>query len=189
MLLEIMEQESPLDEKKMSKNMKNKIPSSITAFRLSCVPLLFLLVTSGLWFLGAGLFLVLIGSDFLDGFLARKWGISSKVGTYFDVTTDFVFVFSLFIAWMLKGFCPSWILIVIAVIFAQFIVTSLYSEEIYDPVGKYFGSLLYGAAGLRFVLSGQIFYGIVTVGIVVSAAASATSRTIFFIKTARAKPN
>ena len=172
----------------MPKNTKNKIPSAITAFRLSCVPLLFLLVSSGLLFFGACLFLVLLGTDFADGFLARKWGISSKIGTYFDVTTDFIFVFSLFVAWMLKGFCPSWVLIVIAVTFGQFIVTSLYSEEIYDPVGKYFGSLLYGAAGLRFILSGQLFYDIVTLGIVISAATSVTSRAIFFTKTVRTKP-
>jgi phosphatidylglycerophosphate synthase len=172
----------------MPKNTKNKVPSAITAFRLACIPLLFLLVTNDLLFFGACLFLVLLGTDFADGFLARKWGVLSRKGTYFDVTTDFIFAFSLFMAWMSKGFCPSWILIVIAVIFVQFIVTSRYSEEIYDPVGKYFGSLLYGAAGLRFILSGQLFYNIVTAGIVISAAASATSRAIFFIKTMRAKP-
>jgi phosphatidylglycerophosphate synthase len=173
----------------MPKNTRNKFPSAITAFRLACIPLLFLLVTNDLLFFGACLFLVLLGTDFADGLLARKWGVSSKIGTYFDVTTDFIFVFSLFVAWMLKGFCPSWILIIIGGIFVQFIVTSLYSEEIYDPVGKYFGSLLYGAAGLRFIFSGQLFYDVVTVGIVISAAASVTSRAIFFIKTMRAKPN
>ena len=82
----------------------------------------FFLVSSGSLFFGACLFLVLLGTDFADGFLARKWGVSSKIGTYFDVTTDFVFVFSLFVAWMLKGFCPIWVLIVLAVIFGQFIV-------------------------------------------------------------------
>ena len=169
----------------MPKNTKSQIPSAITAFRLSCVPLLFLLVSSGSLFFGACLFLVLLGTDFADGFLAEKWGVSSKIGTYFDVTTDFVFVFSLFVAWMLKGFCSIWVLIVLAVIFGQFIVISFYAEEIYDPVGKYFGSLLYGAAGLRFIISGQLFYDIVTVGIVISASASVASRVIFFIKSAR----
>lgn len=173
----------------MPKNTKNKVPSAITAFRLACIPLLFLLVTNDLLIFGACLFLVLLGTDFADGLLARRWGVLSKKGTYFDATTDFIFVFSLFVAWMLKGFCPSWVLVVIAGIFVQFVVTSLYSEEIYDPVGKYFGSLLYGAAGLRFILSGQLFYDIVTVGIVISAAASVTSRAIFFIKTKKTKHN
>jgi CDP-diacylglycerol--glycerol-3-phosphate 3-phosphatidyltransferase/cardiolipin synthase len=90
---------------------------------------------------------------------------------------------------MPKGFCPSWVLIVIVAVFGQFIVTSLYSGKIYDPVGKYFGSLLYGAAGLRFILSGQFFYDVVTVGIVIFAAASVMSRVIFFIKTRKTKPN
>jgi phosphatidylglycerophosphate synthase len=173
----------------MPKNTKNKIPSAITAFRLSCIPLLFLFVSSNSLPFGACLFLVLLVTDFADGFFARKWGVSSKIGTYFDVTTDFTLVFSLFVAWMPKGFCPSWVLIVIVAVFGQFIVTSLYSGKIYDPVGKYFGSLLYGAAGLRFILSGQFFYDVVTVGIVIFAAASVMSRVIFFIKTRKTKPN
>lgn len=98
-------------------------------------------------------------------------------------------VFILFVAWMSKGFCPGWVLIIITVIFGQFIITSLYLEEIYDPAGKYFGSLLYGAAGLRFIVSGQLFYDIVTVGIVIAAGASVMSRGIFLVRTVRTKPH
>ena len=71
-------------------------------------------------------------------FSAVKWGVSSKIGTYFDVTTDFVFVFSLFVAWMLKGFCPIWVLIVLAVIFGQFIVTNFLRRRNLRPSRKIF---------------------------------------------------
>jgi phosphatidylglycerophosphate synthase len=138
-------------------------------------------------FFGAILFLLLLCSDLLDGYLARRFGVSSKFGTYFDVVTDFVFVSSMFMVFIPKGFCPDWVLVLIAAVFVQFVLTSLFSDKIYDPVGKYYGSLCYGAIGLRFILSGQFFYDIVTVGIVGFAVASILSRAAFFVKIARTR--
>lgn len=123
----------------------------------------------------------------LDGYLARKLALSTKFGTYFDVTTDFIFVFCMFLTFNSKGFVPGWVLVLITLVFAQFIITSIYSDKIYDPVGKYYGSLLYGAIGLRFILSGQFFYDIATVGITGFAAATILSRAVSFIKTMRTK--
>ena len=136
---------------------------------------------------GAILFLSLLSTDFLDGYLARIFGLSSKFGTYFDVTTDFVFVFCMLWIFNLRGFVPEWILILITIVFAQFVITSIYSDRIYDPVGKYYGSLLYGAIGLRFILSGQLFFNIATVGITGFTVASILSRTVSLIKTMKNK--
>jgi phosphatidylglycerophosphate synthase len=160
----------------------NRIPSGVTALRLALVPPLVFLISSNSHFLGAGLFLFLIFTDFFDGFLARKYGLSSKFGMYFDVTTDFVFVFSMFAVLIPKGFCANWILAVIAAVFVEFLLTSLFLTKLYDPVGKYFGSFLYGMIGLRFVLSGQFFYDTVTVGVVAFAVASIVSRAVFILK-------
>jgi phosphatidylglycerophosphate synthase len=136
-------------------------------------------------FYGAVLFLSLLCTDWLDGYLARRFGLCSRLGTYFDVTTDFIFVFCMFITFNSKGFVPEWVLVLITIVFAQFMITSIYSDKIYDPVGKYYGSLLYGAIGLRFILSGQFFYDVATVGITGFAAATILSRTVTFIKTKR----
>lgn len=138
-------------------------------------------------FYGAVLFLTMLWTDLLDGYLARKLALSTKFGTYFDVTTDFIFVFCMFLTFNSKGFVPGWVLVLITLVFAQFIITSIYSDKIYDPVGKYYGSLLYGAIGLRFILSGQFFYDIATVGITGFAAATILSRAVSFIKTMRTK--
>jgi phosphatidylglycerophosphate synthase len=138
-------------------------------------------------FYGAVFFLSLLCTDWLDGYLARRFGLSSKFGTYFDVTTDFIFVFAMLITFNSKGFVPDWILVLIVFVFAQFMITSIYSDKIYDPVGKYYGSLLYGAIGLRFILSGQFFYDVATVGITGFAAATILSRAVSFIKTKRTK--
>ena len=162
--------------------MKSRVPSAVTAVRLGFVPLLVFLVSNEMLFCGAALFLFMLFTDVLDGYLARKLGISSKFGTYFDVTTDFILVFSLFLVFGSVGFYADWVLIVIAAVFAEFVLTSRFSSKIYDPVGKYYGSLLYGAIGLRFILSGQLFCNVVTVGIVAFSAASILSRAAFLFK-------
>ena len=161
---------------------RNRIPSGVTALRFALVPPLVFLISNNSHFLGAGLFLFLISTDFFDGFLARKYSLSSKFGMYFDVTTDFVFVFSMFAAFIQKGFCAIWILAVITVVFVEFLLTSLFLTKPYDPVGKYFGSLLYGMIGFRFILSGQFFYDAVTVGVAAFAVASIVSRAVFILK-------
>jgi phosphatidylglycerophosphate synthase len=160
----------------------NRIPSAITAVRLGLVPLLIFLVERGILFFGAALFLFLLFTDFLDGYLARKHGVCSKFGTYFDATTDFILVFSLLLAFGPEGFYAEWIPVLVAAVFALFVFTGISSNKIYDPVGKYYGSMLYIATGLRFIFSGELFYSFVTVSIVVFSAASILSRAAFFMK-------
>jgi phosphatidylglycerophosphate synthase len=131
-------------------------------------------------FYGAMLFVSMLCSDYLDGYLAKRLGLSSRFGALFDVTTDFVLIFSMFIVFDSKGFVPNWVLILIALFFAQFIVTSLYWNAIYDPIGKYYGSLLYGAIGLRFIITGQFFYDFATVVITGFTAVSILARFFYF---------
>jgi phosphatidylglycerophosphate synthase len=150
--------------------------------RLGFVPLLVFLVGNGVLVYGATLFLLLVFTDFLDGYLARKLGVSSKFGTYFDVTADFILVISMFLVFGSMGFCADCVLVVIVAVFVVFMLTSRFSSKIYDPVGKYYGSLLYGEIGLRFVFSGQLFYGLVTAGVVAFSAASILSRATFLLK-------
>ncbi len=164
--------------------MKNNslIPSAVTTVRFCFVPLLVFLVSNGMLFYGAGLFLFILFTDFLDGYLARKLGVFSDFGTYFDVTADSILVFSMFLVFGSVGFYADWVLIVIVAVFAQFVLTIHFSSKIYDPVGKYYGNLLYGAIGLRFIFSGHLLYYVVTVGIVAFSAASILSRAAFLLK-------
>jgi phosphatidylglycerophosphate synthase len=171
---------SCLERRKTAIN--SRVPSAVTALRLGLVPLLVFLISTGMLFYGATLFLFLLFTDFLDGYLARKLGVSSKFGTYFDVTADFTLIFSMLIAFGSKGFYAGWILILVVAVFAVFVLTGLFSSWVYDPVGKYYGSLLYGAIGLRFIFSGSLFYNVVTISIVVFSAASILSRANFLLK-------
>lgn len=156
----------------------NNIPSVVTAVRLGSVPPLVLLVRDGLFFYGAALFLFLLLTDFLDGYLARRLGLASMSGAYFDAATDFILIFSTFVAFGASGFYAGWLLFVIAAAFTWFLLTSRLSGRIYDPVGKYYGSLLYGVIALRFVFSGPLFCSAVTAGVAAFAAASVLSRAL-----------
>jgi phosphatidylglycerophosphate synthase len=169
-----------LDRRKTA--IDSRVPSAITAVRLGFVPLLAFLVSRGMLLYGAALFLFLLFTDFLDGYLARRLGVSSKFGTYFDVTADFTLVFSAFIAFGSEGFYADWVLILVAAVFAEFMLTSRSSIGTYDPVGKYYGSMLYGTIGLRFLFSAPLFYSVVTVGVAAFSAASILSRATFLLK-------
>ncbi len=158
--------------------MMRSVPSMVTAARLAAVPLLVFLVASGMLFYGGLLFLLLLCTDLLDGHLARKLGASSRFGAYFDAATDFVLVFSMLVMFDAKGFVPDWVLAVVAVYFAQFVITGLRWGRIYDPLGKYYGSLLFGAIGLRFLLSGEFFYDITTFVITGYAVVSVLGRVL-----------
>ena len=149
---------------------------------MGLIPLLVFLVNNGMLLHGAVLFLFLLSTDFMDGYLARKLEVSSKFGTYFDATTDLILVSNMFTAFIAKGFCPDWVLLLIIAVFVQFVLTSLYANNIYDPIGKYYGSMLYGAIDLRFILSGQLFYDIVTVSTVAFTVASILSRVTCLVK-------
>ena len=127
------------------------------------------------------IFLFSIGTDLLDGFVARKLGVSSKSGAFFDIIVDFLFIYILFIAFMIKGFYPTWLLLLLVFVFEQFVLTSLYSKQpIYDPIGKYLGSLFFCGIGLTLLFSEPLVFSIVTIGIVFSTTASILSRLIYF---------
>jgi phosphatidylglycerophosphate synthase len=150
--------------------------------RLGFVPFLAFLIDNGMLAYGAALFLFLLFTDFLDGYLARKLGVSSKFGTYFDVTADFTLVFSMLLAFGSKGFYAEWVLILVAAVFAGFMLTSLFSNKAYDPLGKYYGSLLFSVISLRFIFSGQLFCSMITASIVAFSVASILSRATFLWK-------
>jgi phosphatidylglycerophosphate synthase len=124
-----------------------------------------------------GLFLFSIGTDLLDGFIAKKLNAKSKFGANLDVVIDFLFIFSTYLFFVLKGIYSPFLLLPIIIMFMQFVVTNQYLRKtIYDPIGKYYGSLLFGGLGLTLLFQTQIMYDIVTLGIIVITIASILSR-------------
>ena len=159
-------------------NKTTLIPSGISSLRLAALPLF-------LYFYSAGnplACIVVFGlsqlTDLIDGYVARKLKVSSKAGAYFDAVTDFVFITGIFAAFTYSGYYPTWIIALIAASFAQFILSSLYSKKLYDPLGKYIGSVLYIAIGLTLLSPTPAVFTVVEIGFPAFAIASLVTRTV-----------
>ena len=81
--------------------MKKKIPNILSIVRIALVPVflvLFFLPFYGMRFAALGVFLVASLTDFLDGYLARKWKAQSDVGNFLDTIADKMLVCAAVIA-------------------------------------------------------------------------------------------
>ncbi len=98
------------------------IPNIITALRFLMVPptLLLLLEERYLWALG--LFAVAGLSDAVDGFLAKHYGWSSRLGAIMDPLADKLLLDSVFITLAWLGDLPIWL--VAAIIARDLIIVS-----------------------------------------------------------------
>ena len=94
---------------KIRKQIKNNIPNALTVLRMVlAVSLVFLPLLSG-WFLIVYLLAGL--SDLLDGFLARRLGVSSRFGAMLDSTADFLFCGVLLFLFLPAFHWPLWALL------------------------------------------------------------------------------
>ena len=94
---------------------------------------------------------------------------------------DFFLVLAAFSAFALKGLYPFWMLLLIVVMFAQFVLTSKLARPIYDPVGKYYGVFLFCAVGVTLVLPYAAVRQAVLVVILGFTVASVISRAVFLL--------
>ncbi|WP_027400102.1 CDP-alcohol phosphatidyltransferase family protein [Anaerovorax odorimutans] len=116
----------------------NQIPNIITAFRLLCsFILLFLKPFSSPFFL-----IYLIGglSDIIDGFLARKLCITSKLGAMLDSIADAFFILVLLIIFIPHFDWPIWItywVIAIIIIRLLSLVVGFFKYHTFDFLHTY----------------------------------------------------
>jgi cardiolipin synthase len=85
------------------------VPNAITLVRLACIPLfLWLLFGAGRQTDAAILLGVLGATDWVDGFVARRYGQVSTVGKVLDPVADRVLVVTAVIAIIIHGAVPVW---------------------------------------------------------------------------------
>jgi cardiolipin synthase len=84
-------------------------PNAITLVRLACIPLfLWLLFGADRQTLAAVLLAVLGATDWVDGFVARRYGQVSTLGKVLDPVADRVLVVTAVIAIIVHGAVPLW---------------------------------------------------------------------------------
>lgn len=89
------------------------IPNALSALRLLLVPVfLYLLLSDQL--VAALLVLLAAGaSDWLDGFIARKFNQITKLGQILDPAADRLYIFSTLIGLTVNGNIPAWFAVVV----------------------------------------------------------------------------
>ena len=167
----------------MSKNrVKSLTPSIITGIRVILAPIFFITVINDLLLYSLIIFLFAIVTDVLDGYISRKWKISSSKGAYFDITADFILVLAGFSAFVIKDIYPFWIIIIIIFMFIQFIITSRSKILVYDPMGKYYGAFLFITIFTGLIINNSVINLSLTILILIFTLMSITSRVLFILK-------
>ena len=85
------------------------VPNLITLLRLALVPVLAWLLLNERYAAALVVFMVAAASDALDGFIARRYGLSSTFGATLDPIADklAMFVATVLLAW--HGLLPLWL--------------------------------------------------------------------------------
>jgi CDP-diacylglycerol--glycerol-3-phosphate 3-phosphatidyltransferase len=88
-----------------------------SAIRIVLTPVVMWLVLNGdgesAELIAAALFCVAAATDWVDGRLARRWGVTSKLGSFLDTTADKLLVSGVLIALLAAGRVSTWIVAVI----------------------------------------------------------------------------
>lgn len=128
------------------------LPSILSSLRIILAFVLFYTYLNGMIISSVVIFIIALSTDYLDGFIARKWSTVTNIGAYLDTIADFILVATIFLAFIVTGIYPYWLLILIIFMFLQFILTSGIKKPIYDPIGKYYGAFLFTSAGITLIL-------------------------------------
>ena len=85
------------------------LPNLISLLRLACVPVFVWLLVEDELLAAAGLLAVLGATDWVDGWIARRFDQGSELGKILDPTADRVLLLVAAIALMVQGSVPLWV--------------------------------------------------------------------------------
>lgn len=96
---------------------KEQIPNLLTIGRILFIPIFIFILTVGnsieSHIVAAIIFAIASITDYLDGYLARKWNVVSNFGKFADPMADKLLVMSACIMLIELGMAPAWIVAVI----------------------------------------------------------------------------
>src|ERR1700719_3742494 len=89
------------------------IPNLITLARILSVPVMVWAIVTG-WMLAAFLLFLAAGvSDAIDGYLAKRFGMTSELGAYLDPLADKALIVSIYVTLGISGDMPRWLVILV----------------------------------------------------------------------------
>ncbi len=87
------------------------VPNLVSLSRMLLIPLLVVLIIENRWGSATLLAAILGFSDFIDGWIARKFNQVTKLGSLLDPLIDRIFVFSVMLAMVISNVISIWILV------------------------------------------------------------------------------
>ncbi len=89
------------------------IPNLITLGRILLVPIVVWAISSGAMWIAFVLFVVAGISDAVDGFLAKRFNMTTELGRYLDPLADKALIVSIYLALGINGTIPRWLVILV----------------------------------------------------------------------------
>ncbi len=116
------------------------LPNQLTLSRFGMAALLFVLITYQFWAWCLVVFVVAAVTDWLDGFLARRWKVGTALGRNLDPLADKVLNCGAFIFLLPFGQNDGWLLpwMVAVIVLRELIITSL--RSFMETAGAKFGA-------------------------------------------------
>jgi CDP-diacylglycerol--glycerol-3-phosphate 3-phosphatidyltransferase len=94
-----------------------------TSVRIAASPAILGLLLAHAWTVAAIVFLVAAATDFIDGRLARRWQVTTKLGSFLDTTADKLLVSTTLIGLVAVNRASAWVAFVI--IAREFVILGL----------------------------------------------------------------
>jgi cardiolipin synthase (CMP-forming) len=89
------------------------IPNLITLARILSVPVMVWAIITGWMFVAFLLFVAAGLSDAIDGYLAKRFGMTSELGAYLDPLADKALIVSIYVTLGVSGEIPLWLVILV----------------------------------------------------------------------------
>jgi cardiolipin synthase (CMP-forming) len=89
------------------------IPNLITLGRILLVPIVVWAISSGAMWAAFVLFLAAGVSDAVDGFLAKRFNMTTVLGAYLDPLADKALIVSIYVTLGISGVIPHWLVILV----------------------------------------------------------------------------
>ena len=89
------------------------IPNLITLGRILLVPVVVWAIASGAMWIAFVLFLAAGVSDAVDGFLAKRFNMTTELGAYLDPLADKALIVSIYLTLGVNNLIPRWLVILV----------------------------------------------------------------------------
>lgn len=131
------------------------LPNILSFIRIFLIPIYIIFFLKGNYMVAGIFFSISALTDFFDGYFARKYNITTKLGRILDPFADKLTVISILVVLIISSIIPKYIAIIILIrelfIFISSTISYLMGHDFIKPskIGKFSIFLLYLAIAVR----------------------------------------